>query len=82
MAKRKLKDLNPVSNKPYGVYSRFEEYFNLLLNAVKVVSALDDKAINYEVETFFFFFLFEKGAMGYDKLTNKWYYGDGYGFNK
>ena len=52
MAKRKLKNLNPASNKPYGVYSRFEEYFNLLLNAVKVVSALDDKAINYEVETF------------------------------
>lgn len=82
MAKRKLKDLNPVSNKPYGVYSRFEEYFNLLLNAVKVVSALDDKAINYEVETFLKRGLFENGAMGYDKLTNKWYYVYGQGLNE
>ena len=82
MAKRKLKDLNPVSNKPYGVYSRFEEYFNLLLNAVKVVSALDDKAINYEVETFLKRGLFENGAMGYDKLTSKWYYVYGQGLNE
>ena len=79
MAKRKLKDLNPVSNKPYGVYSRFEEYFNLLMNPVKVVSALDDKAINYEVETFLKRGLFENGAMGYDKLTSKWYYVYGQG---
>ena len=82
MAKRKLKDLNPVSNKPYGVYSRFEEYFNLLLNAVKVVSALDDKAINYEVETFLKRGLFENGAMGYDKVTSKWYYVYGQGLNE
>ena len=82
MAKRKLKDLNPVSNKPYGVYSRFEEYFNLLLNAVKVVSALDDKAINYEVETFLKRGLFENGAIGYDKLTSKWYYVYGQGLNE
>ena len=82
MAKRKLKDLNPVSNKPYGVYSRFEEYFNLLLNAVKVVSALDDKAINYEVETFLKRGLFENGAMGYDKITSKWYYVYGQGLNE
>ena len=82
MAKRKLKDLNPVSNKPYGVYSRFEEYLNLLLNAVKVVSALDDKAINYEVETFLKRGLFENGAMGYDKLTSKWYYVYGQGLNE
>ena len=82
MAKRKLKDLNPVSNKPYGVYSRFEEYFNLLLNAVKVVSALDGKAINYEVETFLKRGLFENGAMGYDKLTSKWYYVYGQGLNE
>ena len=82
MAKRKLKDLNPVSNKPYGVYSRFEEYFNLLLNAVKVVSAQGEKAINYEVETFLKRGLFENGAMGYDKLTKQWYFVYGQGLNE
>ena len=81
MAKRKLKDLNPVSNKPYGVYSRFEEYFNLLMNAVKVVSAQGEASINYEEETFLKRGLFENGSMGYDKITKKWYYVYGLGLN-
>lgn len=81
MAKRKIKDLNPVGNKPYGVYSRFDEYFNLLMNAVKVVSAQDGKNINYEVETFLKRGLFENGAMGYDKITKQWYYVYGQGLN-
>ena len=79
MAKRKLKDLNPVSNKPYGVYSRFEEYFNLLMNAVKVVSAQGEASINYEEETFLKRGLFENGSMDYDKITKKWYYVYGIG---
>ena len=82
MAKRKLKDLNPVSNKPYGVYSRFEEYFNLLMNAVKVVSVQDDVKINYEVETFLKRGLFENGAIGYDKITKQFYYVYGQGLNE
>lgn len=54
MAKRKIKDLNPISIcRANGVYSRFEEYFNLLMNAVKVVSAQGEASINYEEETFF-----------------------------
>lgn len=77
----KIKDLNPVTNKPYGVYSRFEEYFNLLMNAVKVVSAQGSE-INYEVETFLKRGLFENGAMGYDKLTKQWYYVYGQGLNE
>ncbi len=81
MARKKIKDLNPMSEKPYGVYSRFEEYFNLLVNAVKVVSA-QDEAINYEVETFIKRGLFENGAMGYDKLTSQWYYVYGQGLNE
>ncbi len=80
MAKRKIKDLNPVSNKPYGVYSRFEEYFNLLMNAVKVVSEQGEN-INFEVETFLKRGLFENGAMGYDKISAKWYYVYGQGLN-
>ena len=80
MAKRKIKDLNPVSNKPYGVYSRFEEYFNLLMNAVKVVSEQGEN-INFEVETFLKRGLFENGAMGYDKISGKWYFVYGQGLN-
>lgn len=81
MAKRKIKDLNPVELKPYGVYSRFDEYFNLLMNAVEVVSALDEQVINYEIETFLKRGLFENGSMGYDKITQAWYYVYGQGLN-
>lgn len=80
--KVKIKDLNPASNKPYGVYSRFDEYFNLLLNAVKVVSASTGEQINYDVETFIKRGLFENGAMGYDKITQKWFYVYGQGLNE
>ena len=82
MAKKKIKDLNPVYNKPYGVYSRFEEYFNLLMNAVKVVSASNGETIDYEIETFVKRGLFENGAMGYDKMLDKWYYVYGEGLNE
>lgn len=82
MARRKIKDLNPASFKPYGVYSRFDEYFNLLMNAVKVVSALDDTIINYEVETFIKRGLFENGALGYDKILKQWFYVYGQGLNE
>lgn len=82
MAKRKIKDLNPVSIcRANGVYSRFEEYFNLLMNAVKVVSAQGKTPINYEEETFLKRGLFENGAMGYDKITKRWYYVYGLGLN-
>lgn len=82
MAKRKIKDLNPISIcRANGVYSRFEEYFNLLMNAVKVVSAQGEVSINYEEETFLKRGLFENGSMGYDKITKKWYYVYGLGLN-
>ena len=82
MAKRKIKDLNPVSIcHANGVYSRFEEYFNLLMNAVKVVSAQGEASINYEEETFLKRGLFENGSMGYDKITKKWYFVYGLGLN-
>ncbi len=83
MARRKIKDLNPVGIcRANGVYSRFDEYFNLLMNAVKVVSAQGEEAINYETETFLKRGLFENGAMGYDKLTKQWYYVYGQGLNE
>lgn len=82
MAKRKIKDLNSISIcRANGVYSRFEEYFNLLMNAVKVVSAQGEASINYEEETFLKRGLFENGSMGYDKITKKRYYVYGLGLN-
>ena len=82
MAKRKIKDLNPISIcRANGVYRGFEEYFNLLMNAVKVVSAQGEASINYEEETFLKRGLFENGSMGYDKITKKWYYVYGLGLN-
>lgn len=78
---KKIKDLNPVSNKPYGVYSRFDEYFNLLVNAVKITTK-QGESINYDVETFVKSGLFENGAMGYDKITKKWFYVYGQGLNE
>ena len=84
MAVKKIKDLNPVfANRKYGVYSRFDEYFNLLLNAVNVVSTLDGKVetLNFEEERFIKRGLFQNGAMGYDKITKQWYYCYGQGLN-
>ena len=52
------------------------------MNAVKVVSAQGEEAINYETETFLKRGLFENGAMGYDKLTKQWYYVYGQGLNE
>ena len=82
MARRKLKDLAPVGCRAYGVYSRYDEYFNLLMNAVRVVSAQDGIKLGYEEETFLKRGLFENGSMGYDKLTNQWYYVYGQGLNE
>lgn len=77
---KKIRDLNPVrSQRPYGVYSRFDEYFNLLLNCVKIVTKSTGEGINYALEHYIKYGLFDGGAMGFDKLTNKWAscYGEG-----
>ncbi len=77
---KKIRDLNPARhNKPYGVYSRFDEYFNLLLNAVKINVKSTGKALNYATEHYVKYGLFDGGAMGYDKVAKKWAscYGEG-----
>lgn len=77
---KKIRDLNPARhNKPYGVYSRFDEYFNLLLNAVKINVKSTGKALNYATEHYVKYGLFDGGAMGYDKVVKKWAscYGEG-----
>ena len=77
---KKIRDLNPARReKPYGVYSRFDEYFNLLLNAVKINVKSTGKALEYATEHYVKYGLFDGGAMGYDKIAKKWAscYGEG-----
>lgn len=79
---KKIRDLNPASKKPYGVYSRFDEYFNLLLNSVKIVVKSTGEPINYATEHYIKNGLFDGGAMGYDKLVKKWASAYGQGVNE
>lgn len=77
---KKIRDLNPARRQtPYGVYSRFDEYFNLLLNAVKINVKSTGKALEYATEHYVKYGLFDGGAMGYDKIAKKWAscYGEG-----
>lgn len=76
---KKIRDLNPVGKKPYGVYSRFDEYFNLLLNSVKIVVKSTGEGVDYATEHYVKYGLFDGGAMGYDKMAKKWAscYGEG-----
>lgn len=77
---KKIRDLNPARRKnPYGVYSRFDEYFNLLLNSVKIVVKSTGEGVNYATEHYIKQGLFDGGAMGYDKVAKKWAscYGEG-----
>lgn len=75
---KKIRDLCPAGPKPYGVSSRYLEYLNLLMNAVRV-TAKDGTAINFSDESFLKQGLFESGVMGYDKLIGQWAnaYGEG-----
>lgn len=82
MKTTKIKDLNPAGHKPYGVYSRYDEFFNLLLNAVKIVKRSTGEAIDYATETFIKKEVFENGSVGFDKITNKFYRVAGQGINE
>lgn len=79
--KKKIRDLNPAIKCGSGVFSRYDEYFNLLLNSVKITRK-DGSAINYAVETFVKKALFENGKAGYDKSIDEWFYIYGEGKNK
>lgn len=77
---QKIKDLYPVCSNTYGVQNRFSEYFNLLLNSVSVAHK-DGSTFNFAVERFIKNALFDGGAVGYDKVTDKWFYCYGEGIN-
>lgn len=75
----KIIDLLPPKPTPYNVYSRYEEYFNLLMNAVKIEK--ESEELSYPIETFIKRSLFENSRVGYDKILDKWYYVYGEGRN-
>lgn len=80
---RKVRDLNPERRgRPYGTFSRYSEYLNLLLNAVKIIDKGSGGALPFVVETFIKRALFENGSAGYDKITKRWYYVYGEGLDE
>ena len=79
---KKIRDLNPERRKrPYGVFSRYAEFMNLLLNAVKIIDKGSGDTLPFVVESFVKRALFENGAAGYDKITKQWYYVFGEGLD-
>ena len=80
---KKVCDLNPTRGAtPYGTFNRYWEYINLLLNAVKIVKkGSDQKPLPFIKETFVKNCLFQENAVGYDKLTDEWYFVFGEGLN-
>lgn len=81
MTPKKLRDLNPVGRLPYGVYSRYDEYFNILLNSVRI-ERRDGLSFPFPEETFVKRALFGLGAGGYDKIAGHWYYVYGEGLDE
>ena len=80
---KKIRDLNPTRrNRPYGVFSRYSEFMNLLLNAVSIIDKGSGSPLPFVVETFVKRALFENNAAGYDKITKQWYYVYGEGLNE
>lgn len=77
----KIRDLNPVGRKPYGVFSRFDEYENLLANEI-TINRTDGKTMNFAQEVFAKRALIERGGVGYDKLVDRFYYVYGEGINE
>lgn len=82
MAKpKKIRDLNPIGRKPYGVASRFDEFLNLLGNQISI-KRTDGEEMDFTREIFAKRALIERGVVGFDKLTNNFYYVFGEGINE
>ena len=79
---KKIRDLNPYGATPYGVNrNRYEEYVNLLMNAVKITDLLGND-LDFATEVFAKRALIEQNIVGYDKTSAKWYYVYGEGRNE
>lgn len=80
---KKIRDLNPPqAHRPYGVFSRYDEFLNLLLNSVEITGSENGAALPYVEETFAKQTLFEQGQVGYDKLTKRFYFAYGEGLDE
>lgn len=79
----KIRDLNPaIINRNFcGGFSRFDEFLNLLLNAVKIKAKEGTPPLKANIENFIKRSLFNNGAVGYDKVTERFYFVDGFGVN-
>lgn len=71
---KKIRDLIAVGKFPHGVYSRYDEYVNVLCNQIAIYEKGTDNLIPYEQETFAKRALIESGAVGYDNITKRWYF--------
>ena len=72
MAGKKIRDLaggrrkDKGDNLPFIPFNRFDEYFNLLMNSVKITK------VTYNQEVFIKRQLFEQGSVGYDRPVDLW----------
>lgn len=65
---RELALTNAIGPKPYGVINRYNEFLNLLTNAIGI-----DGIEGYRQKKLVKRLLLEEGQVGYDGITNRWY---------
>ena len=71
MAGKKIRDLGGRKvmfgeNAPFIPFDRFDEYFNLLMNSVKITN------VDFNQERFIKRQLFDNGSVGYDRAVDLW----------
>lgn len=76
---KKIRDLNPVGN-PYGVFSRYDEFLNLLGNEI-AIERTDGQPLDFNAEAFAKLALIERGQVGYDKILERFFYANGQSIN-
>lgn len=76
----KLRELAPCELETRGAFSRYDEFFNLLLNSVEI-GLVGGGKIPYAQEIFAKKALFEEGAVGFDCITQNFRYVYGEGVN-
>lgn len=77
MAKKKIRDLRPLSfYDDGGADSQYEEYKALLMNAVRITG------LESYVENFVKSCMIENNCVGYDKITQRWAIAYGAGLNE
>lgn len=78
---KKVRDVNPAGTEsPYGVFSRYDEFANLLANEI-AIERTDGGAMDFNAEAFAKRALIERGQVGYDKITERFYYANGHQVN-